>query len=242
MEQAIERGIQNHKELYLSLPYITRGEAPEHFFETSGRWLKAGMKGFLVRNLESYGMLREQGFEKYTVLDATMYTWNNEAIDFWDKQGILKNTVPLELKEAEMRHRNNQHSELIVYGYIPLMQSAQCVRRNIAACDMREGSMALKDRYDKEFTAVCVCHPWKTKTTEEREYCYNIIYNSLPYGLLGEAKKVLALGMQSLRISLTMESSEETERILDEFLGVYYHNRIPAERNFTKGHFKRGAE
>ena len=242
MEQAIERGIQNHKELYLSLPYITRGEAPEHFFETSGRWLKAGMKGFLVRNLESYGMLREQGFEKYTVLDATMYTWNNEAVDFWDKQGILKNTVPLELKEAEMRHRNNQHSELIVYGYIPLMQSAQCVRKNIAACDMREGSMTLKDRYDKEFTAVCVCHPWKTKTTEEREYCYNIIYNSLPYGLLGEAKKVLALGMQSLRISLTMESSEETERILDEFLGVYYHNRIPAERNFTKGHFKRGAE
>lgn len=242
MEQAIERGIQNHKELYLSLPYITRGEAPEHFFETSGRWLKAGMKGFLVRNLESYGMLREQGFGKYTVLDATMYTWNNEAVDFWDKQGILKNTVPLELKEAEMRHRNNQHSELIVYGYIPLMQSAQCVRRNIAACDMREGSMTLKDRYDKEFTAVCVCHPWKTKTTEEREYCYNIIYNSLPYGLLGEAKKVLALGMQSLRISLTMESSEETERILDEFLGVYYHNRIPAERNFTKGHFKRGAE
>ena len=242
MEQAIERGIQNHKELYLSLPYITRGEAPEHFFETSGRWLKAGMKGFLVRNLESYGMLREQGFEKYTVLDATMYTWNNEAVDFWDKQGILKNTVPLELKEAEMRHRNNQHSELIVYGYIPLMQSALCVRKNIAACDMREGSMTLKDRYDKEFTAVCVCHPWKTKTTEEREYCYNIIYNSLPYGLLGEAKKVLALGMQSLRISLTMESSEETERILDEFLGVYYHNRIPAERNFTKGHFKRGAE
>ena len=48
--------------------------------------------------------------------------------------------------------------------------------------------------------------------------------------------------MQSLRISLTMENAEETEKILDEFLGVYYHNRIPAERNFTKGHFKRGAE
>ena len=61
-------------------------------------------------------------------------------------------------------------------------------------------------------------------------------------GLLKEAKQVAALGMQSLRISLTMENAEETEKILDEFLGVYYHNRIPAERNFTKGHFKRGAE
>ena len=242
MEQAMAKGIQDQKELYLSLPYITREQAPEHFFETARRWIREGMKGFLVRNLESYGMLERQGLEKYTVLDTTMYTWNNEAVDFWEKQDVLRNTVPLELKEAEMRHRDNRHSELIVYGYIPLMQSAQCVRKNIASCDMREGSMILKDRYDKEFTAVCVCHPWKTGTTKTRERCYNIIYNSLPYGLLKEAKQVLALGMQSLRISLTMETSEETEEILNEFLGVYYHNRIPAERNFTKGHFKRGAE
>ena len=242
MEQAMARGIQNQKELYLAFPYITREQAPEHFFETALRWLEEGMKGFLVRNLESYGMLKKQGLEKSAVLDATMYTWNNEAVDFWEKQDILKNTVPLELKEAEMRHRDNRNSELIVYGYIPLMQSAQCVRKNIASCDMCEGSMVLKDRYDKEFTAVCVCHPWKTGTTKTKERCYNIIYNSLPYGLLKESKQVLALGMQSLRISLTMETAKETEQILDEFLGVYYHNRIPAERNFTKGHFKRGAE
>ena len=242
MEQAMARGIQNQKELYLAFPYIAREQAPEHFFETALRWLEEGMKGFLVRNLESYGMLKKQGLEKSAVLDTTMYTWNNEAVDFWEKQGILKNTVPLELKEAEMRHRDNRNSELIVYGYIPLMQSAQCVRKNIASCDMYEGSMVLKDRYDKEFTAVCVCHPWKTRTTKTKERCYNIIYNSLPYGLLKESKQVLALGMQSLRISLTMETAKETEQILDEFLGVYYHNRIPAERNFTKGHFKRGAE
>lgn len=242
MEQAMARGIQNQKELYLAFPYIAREQAPEHFFETALRWLEEGMKGFLVRNLESYGMLKKQGLEKSAVLDTTMYTWNNEAVDFWEKQGILKNTVPLELKEAEMRHRDNRNSELIVYGYIPLMQSAQCVRKNIASCDMYEGSMVLKDRYDKEFTAVCVCHPWKTGTTKTKERCYNIIYNSLPYGLLKESKQVLALGMQSLRISLTMETAKETEQILDEFLGVYYHNRIPAERNFTKGHFKRGAE
>ena len=242
MEQAMARGIQNQKELYLAFPYIAREQAPEHFFETALRWLEEGMKGFLVRNLESYGMLKKQGLEKSAVLDATMYTWNNEAVDFWEKQDILKNTVPLELKEAEMRHRDNRNSELIVYGYIPLMQSAQCVRKNIASCDMYEGSMVLKDRYDKEFTAVCVCHPWKTGTTKTKERCYNIIYNSLPYGLLKESKQVLALGMQSLRISLTMETAKETEQILDEFLGVYYHNRIPAERNFTKGHFKRGAE
>ena len=47
--------------------------------------MEKGMKGFLVRNLESYGMLRALGLERYTVLDATMYTWNNEAVDFWGR-------------------------------------------------------------------------------------------------------------------------------------------------------------
>ena len=64
----------------------------------------------------------------------------------------------------------------------------------------------------------------------------------LPNGLLKDSIQVLAPWMLALPISLTMETAKETEQILDEFLGLYYHNRIPAERNFTKGHFKRGAE
>lgn len=79
--------------------------------------------------------------------------------------------------------------------------------------------MVLKDRYEKEFTAVCVCHPWKTDTTGKKERCYNIIYNSLPYGLLKEAKQVDALGCSRCAFQLTMENAEETEKILDEFLG-----------------------
>ena len=91
--------------------------------------------------------------------------------------------------------------------------------------------------------SVSVIHG-KQGLQETKERCYNIIYNSLPYGLLKEVKAGgLHLGCSRLRISLDYgDMLEETEQILDEFLGVYYHNRIPAERNFTKGHFKRGAE
>ena len=48
------------------------------------------MKGFLVRNLESYGMLKKQGLEKSAVLDATMYTWNNEAVDSGRNRTFLR--------------------------------------------------------------------------------------------------------------------------------------------------------
>ncbi len=50
-----------------------------------------------------------------------MYTWNDEAADFWKDQKVLRNTVPLELNEGEIRHRDNRDSEmLILHGYLPL--------------------------------------------------------------------------------------------------------------------------
>ena len=106
----MSKGLQYQKDLYLTLPYITRGSAPEGFFETCSQWLENGMKGFLVRNLESYGMLRHLGWQKYCVLDTSIYTWNNESVSFWKKEGILRNTVPYELNEKEIAHLSKMGS------------------------------------------------------------------------------------------------------------------------------------
>ena len=95
------------------------------------KWIEQGMEGFLVRNLESYAALKKCGYGDKCVLDSSLYTWNDEATEFWKKEGVLRNTVPLELNEGELRHRNNTSSELLLYGYIPLMLSAQCVRKNL---------------------------------------------------------------------------------------------------------------
>ena len=75
----------------------------------------------------------------------------------------------------------------------------------------------MKDRYEKVFPAVCCCHPWKIKNTGNPEYCYNMIYNSVPFGLPGEKTRVLALGMQSLRLMFTIEDAKETKEVLEEF-------------------------
>lgn len=242
MKEFMEQDRYKDKELFLSLPRITRGAAPKGYTDQIKAWISKGMKGFLVRNLESYGMLRSLGFQKYCVIDASLYTWNKEACTFWTEEGILKNTAPVELNEKELSHRDNRNSEFLIYGYLPLMLSAQCVRRNTIKCDKKEGMAVLRDRYDKEFTSVCVCNPWKTGTTEQKPYCYNIIYNSLPYGLQKESAAVKALGMSSLRLSFTLESKKETAKILREFTDVYFYGKPAFGREFTKGHFKRGAE
>ena len=198
--------------------------------------------GFLVRNLESYSALAQMGLADKCVLDHSLYTWNDEAIRFWKDQGILRNTVPLELNEKELRHRENAGSEMIVYGRLPLMHSAQCVRKNTFGCNGQEERLVLKDRYDKEFPVVCYCRPWKMGNTKAAESCYNIIYNSLPYGLLKEADRVKELGVSSVRLAFTIESREETERIVEDFVAAYHGSQVSHEYEFTKGHFKRGAE
>lgn len=110
MEKYLEKGLANSKEMYLSLPHITRGNPPEGYLEQIKKWLKQGMTGFLVRNLESYSRLRKLGLTGKCVLDHSLYTWNDEALAFWKSQGVLRTTVPLELNEKELRHRDNENS------------------------------------------------------------------------------------------------------------------------------------
>ena len=115
----------------------------EGYMEQVKKWLEAGLSGFLVRNLESYSALAQMRLADKCVLDHSLYTWNDEAIRFWKDQGILRNTVPLELNEKELRHRENAGSEMIVYGRLPLMHSAQCVRKNTFGCNGQEESTTL---------------------------------------------------------------------------------------------------
>ena len=242
MEKCLEQGLGQDLEMYLATPHIMRGELPQGFLETAGKWLKQGMTGFLVRSLEAFAALKSAGLADKCVLDHSMYTWNDRASAFWEEQKVMRNTVPVELNEGEIRHRDNRHSEMLIYGYLPLMISAQCVHKNLYGCNHKEEWVSLKDRYEKEFSAVCYCNPWKMENTGNTVPCYNIIYNSIPYGLLKEKEQVERLGLHSLRISFTIEKAEQAVRIFEEFKGVYLDGANLPKRDYTKGHFKRGAE
>nr|WP_303241650.1 U32 family peptidase [uncultured Blautia sp.] len=242
MEKYFSPEFAASSELYLSTPHIHRGEIPEKWLRSAQKWLEQGMKGFLVRNLESYAVLKKMGYGGKCILDASMYTWNDQSVDFWREEGVLRNTVPLELNEGELKHRDNTSSELLLYGYIPLMLSAQCVRKNLFGCTGKYETAYLKDRYNSEFPVKCSCDPWGKNISEKAKYCYNIIYNSIPYGLPGEKDQVKKLNLHSLRLAFTIEEPEKAKAILKEFRAVYQENGKPSGRRYTKGHFKRGAE
>ena len=91
----------------------------------------------------------------------------------------------------------------------------------------------MRDRYGNEFPTKTVC-----------PFCYNVIYNSIPAGLLSERDKIHKMNIRHLRMNFTIEDRTETGQILDLFLDVYKKKKkIPDEMPaFTKGHFKRGVE
>lgn len=151
------------------------------------------------------------------------------------KKGILGDTVPLELNVKELAHRDNKNSELIVYGYTPMMVSVQCVQKNMDRCDHACAQYILRDRYQKEFHGVCSC-----------EFCYNTIYNALPTSLLREKEKAEKLGVNAYRLVFTIENEKETRKIADAFVNVYLKGEDPDRQvqiqETTKGHFRRGVE
>ncbi|MDD3339983.1 MAG: U32 family peptidase [Lachnospiraceae bacterium] len=219
---------KKQKEAYLALPYIVRNDDLSPYETDLSDFVKQGLTGFLIRNMETYGVLKGRQLQTYCVLDSNLYTWNHRAADYWCREGVEGDTVPFELNEKELHNRDNTFSDMVVYGYVPLMMSAQCVKKTLDHCTKNSDTLTLKDRYKKEFCVKCDCR-----------FCYNIIYNSVPLFLLKQKEAVRNMHCRRLRLSFTMERGIQVRRILQE----WNEGRLLSDKGeYTKGHFQRGVE
>lgn len=231
-------------DVYVSLPMMSRNY-PDDIISVLKGFLERRAKGFLVKDSEMLFAIVNAGLAEYVIADTSMYSWNDEAVKFLSELGVSRNTVPIELNEGEIRHRDNRNTEMIVYGYLPMMVSAQCVRANCFGCKGKHEELKLKDRYGNYFTVKCECTPWKGLATEKNTACYNIIYNSLPFGLPDAREKLMKCGIDSVRLSFTLESPDDAIALFRQYRDIYVYG-IEASREedvkLTKGHFKRGVQ
>ncbi|MCR5337375.1 MAG: U32 family peptidase [Lachnospiraceae bacterium] len=135
---------------------------------------------------------------------------------------------------------------LPVYGHIPVMVSAQCLRSTNKSCMMELGSsqqrrreaaepLVLQDRIKKRFPVILHC-----------DRCENTIYNTVPLSLhrdMDKVQKLLSQGIRALQISFTVESGAQTQEILSFFLDSEAKGTVPRSlSDFTRGHFLKGVE
>lgn len=211
---------KRNKKVYLMLPTIFRADSSDYFVTIAKELDNVSFEGFVVKNYEELYLTENLFTGKKVILDHNMYTFNDVSKSAFFEHGVSGDTVPLELNSREIMHRNNIGSQLIVYGYYPLMTTANCVHKNTKGCDKKQKLIYLKDRYNKSFA---VCNNCKE--------CYNTIYNSLPTMLTKNISKLKEAGIRSFRYSFTIETPKQIKAVMDDKVAEY-----------TNGHYKRGVE
>lgn len=222
-------------EYYLAFPYVVREKDHDILKKV---WMLLNtpvLDGALVRNLETMAYLKKNGNTKPVVTDINLYAWNQYSIQIW-KENANEVYLPAELNAHEWKDIQNtavwkqDDISVMVYGRLPMMVSAGCLRRTSGKCTKQSGWNHLSDRYQKEFPVYHDC-----------TYCYNIIYNSVPLSLhkLFDGRHLCP---GSCRLDFTTENKEETEKIIEYFQKTSVCYEDPFYRNYTTGHYKRGVE
>lgn len=234
LKNLVKQAHNKGKECYLALPHVFRLETAQWYENYWQQIASSGIDGCLARNLEELSFLKEMNMPASKVQgDYHLYAYSGEAVRGWEMLGLQRYTLPVELNEKELQKLDCTGGEMILYGYQPVMLSAQCLHKNTSGCDRKKGVFYLKDRYGKLFPVKNHC-----------EDCYNILYNISPAALFHQFGEILTLHPTGVRLSFTVEGRQEVERIFE-----YYRQALAGTldkgsylKDFTNGHFKRGVE
>lgn len=234
LSEDIDRVHASGKKAFYVFPFIFRQQTSLFYEKIMPELKKLPLNGIMVRSLDEIAFIKEWGNENWQMVsDSNLYTYSNEAAEYFYRLGMIQDTIPVELNRKEILRRENSRSEMIIYGRLPLMITAQCIHKNTLGCMHQPKVLNLKDRYSVHF-------PVKNFCSE----CYNVIYNSLPVCLFKEDVTVKKIAPAAVRLSFTTETEEETEQILTIYGDIYKNGGILGQMPMecTNGHFKRGVE
>ena len=231
----VSRCHEADKQCLLVMPHIFRDRAKEYFETYRSRLESAGFDGLVIRAWEELELVREWKISIPLVMDYGIYTMNHRAENFVREMAPelpMRFTLPVELNSRELEARGSRERELLVYGSVPVMVTAQCIRKTVEGCSKCPEYLYLRDRKKKVFPVRNQCR-----------FCCNTIYNSSPLSLLKDKKQIDRLQPEVLRLAFTSESAAQTGEVLDAYVKTFLHQEpVELEGEFTRGHFKRGVE
>ena len=221
-------------ELFLSLPRIIRKKDDKYLSTLEAIIEDSGIHGVLINNLEELYWLNKISFSKKKAVNNTLYVWNRHSLDFYnDKADTI--CAPLELSKAELSDIKYKDFEIVLYGHISMMVTANCVCKTTDSCNAQKGNnfnRFLKDRYKKEHPVFCNCL-----------HCYNEIFNAVPLSLHNELENYKKDGYHIFRLDFTDENRKTTNNIINYYLNSisgYKADSFPL-KEYTTGHSTKGA-
>ena len=236
LEEIIQRLSEQDVKLFLRLPVVGRKRAVSYCNNYLTDEMLRLATGFYCGNLDMLqylsGRLGDLKISKEIVADYSLYTSNHAAVSFLKERGVTGFVVSYELNRYEWKDLNvscNKHNmemtrEYPVYGHVPFMQTAGCIKKTFGKCDGHSNITMLTDRMGKKLPVVNQC-----------AICENTVYNSVPLDLTKEIKEV---SCDYGRICFTIEKGETVQSVLKAICS----GSSLSIGEFTKGHFKKGVE
>ena len=220
------------KELWYIFPSLFRTKDQELWDQQMKQYMTC-FDGMMVKNLEQIAYLEQIGYDGTWAADYNVYAYNKEAKAFLRNLGCSFFVCPAELTFKELKERDCDGDEMLVYGRIPVMTSTQCLKKSAGHCQKTPDLFKVRDRKGKEFPVKNCC-----------SYCYNVIYISVPVSLHGWSEEVRKCSPASVRLAFTTESNKEAAAVAKRFVKEYLWGEELGEPGyeFTRGHYKRGVE
>ncbi len=219
-------------EIFLSLPRIIRNNDKKYLEKVAGLFETKIFSGVLIKNLDELEYINQLKYDFKKEFDHNLYAWNRYASNFLKKEAN-QICAPLELSRYELNDLKDNNLQIVIYGHLPMMVSANCIMKTTDNCTKSNNSFrqSILDRYKKEHFVFCNCY-----------HCYNEIYNSQPLSLHNEINHLEMDGYHNFRIDFTYENAKLVKSVLQYYLnGRYKSKETFPVKEYTTGHVTKGA-
>lgn len=225
----------NNIKIALRLPYVIRENKSVIIENELKTWTsKYDFEEVYVGGLDAYGLVRQYFGADNIRFDEGQYIFNNFAEDkALSLAGRYTASYENSGKELYEYHIPEQR-DMVVYGYIPLMHSANCLLKTFNKCNKNaNNSVSIKDESGRSFFVSC-----------NHRLCLNTIYNCVPLNLFKNLSNMISGNMAGrYRIEFTIEDARTVKEVLSAYVGVSFGEDRKLEENMsTSGHYKRGVD
>ncbi|GHU44139.1 peptidase U32 [Clostridia bacterium] len=244
-KQVAENIHESGKRILYSLPQVFRQADVKKQEERIQAAIEYGIDGFVVHTYDALEFVKEQIATNSDapknlelVTGNTLYCLTKDSYNTFLAAGVSRVSLPVELSRTELKDRGFHGGELLVYGHLPVVVSAQCLMKNTGQCIGQSTgdntSYFLNDRRKAKFPVKICC-----------EGCYNIIYNSVPLSLFHVLNKnsIGSLSLDSIHLSFTIEDENQVQQVLSYCEAGIFGEGIDKQnylKEYTGSHFRSG--
>ena len=220
------RRVRPETEISVVLPRVIPDRETAKIAEKLDLAYAVGIRNALCGNLGQINLAMSRGFAVSG--DYGLNLFNSRAMNLAQQLALESVTASFELTLPQIRDLSKPlHTELLVYGRLPLMLTENCVIKNrTGQCSCRSGQAKLVDRKGMEF-----------RVLPDQDSCRSVIYNGKKLYLLDKLADLRGLGLWALRLQFTTENAMEVDGVLAGLRGGSFD-----PGSCTRGLYYRGVE